>query len=214
VAIAIIRFLCLNKKINPTYFHMPIARLTCLFLISIFLLNACAPAAFVAGATVGGAVVYDKRPLNAIKEDFNTGNQIDDMINQLPDDVQNKTHIVSNVFNGIVLLAGQAPEASVVASIAAETRALPHVRRVYNKVQIKAPSSLAQRSKDTWLATKIRAKLLATKGLSSTQISILVEDRVVYLMGMVSRSQASMATNVIRKETGVKKVVKLFEYTK
>ena len=193
---------------------MPIARLICVFLISLFLLNACAPAAFVAGATVGGAVVYDKRSLDTIKDDFNTGNQIDDMINDLPDNVQDKTHIVTNVFNGVVLLAGQAPEASVAASIAAETRALPHVRRVYNKVQIKAPSSLTQRSKDTWLSTKIRAKLLASKGLSSTQISILVEDRVVYLMGMVSRSQAAMATDVIRKEPGVKKVVKLFEYTR
>ncbi len=54
--------------------------------------------------------------------------------------------------------------------------------------------------------------MLAQRGLSSSQIKVVTENSVVYLMGMVSHAQANLATKVARHASGVRKVVKVFEY--
>jgi len=41
---------------------------------------------------------------------------------------------------------------------------------------------------------------------------VFVEDRKVYLMGLLSRAQAEKITDVIRRQKGVRKVVRAIEY--
>jgi osmotically-inducible protein OsmY len=178
------------------------------------ILNACVPAAFVAGATVGGAVVYDQRSITTIKHDMTIANELRDVITGMPQEEQKNIHVIITVFNGHVLLAGQVPHETVSMQLASAAKDMKHVRRVFNKITVGKPTSFRQHSKDTWITARIRTDLLSKSGFKSTQISVMTEDNVVYLMGKVSRDQAAMATGVAQKISGVKQVVKLFEYIK
>jgi osmotically-inducible protein OsmY len=181
-----------------------------LILLASLLLTGCVPAAFVAGAAAGGAVIYDKRSLKTMTQDSQTTFDTTSQIEQNP---QFKgAHIVVATFNHIVLLTGQAPTQELSQQAYTEVAAFPHVKRVYNEITVGPATSNMQRSKDTWITTKIKTAMLAEKGLQSSQIKVVTENNVVYLMGMVTRSQGHLAALVASKISGVQQVVKLFEY--
>jgi osmotically-inducible protein OsmY len=80
-------------------------------------------------------------------------------------------------------------------------------------LEIGVPASPAQMSKDTWITTKVKSSMIATKGLSSSQIKVVTENGTVFLMGIVTRAQGDAASDVARRVNGVQNVVTLFEYT-
>ena len=68
-----------------------------------------------------------------------------------------------------------------------------------------AQEQSAQPGTDTWITTKVKAELLATKGISSTDIS--VNNGVVTLSGVVdSKVQVEKAVAVTRAVKGVRDV--------
>ncbi len=50
------------------------------------------------------------------------------------------------------------------------------------------------------------------EGAPGTKIKVVTESGVVYLMGLLTRAEASAAAEVARTTAGVTKVVTLFEY--
>lgn len=179
-------------------------------LLATILLNGCVPAAFVAGATAGGAIIYDNRSVKTIAADrsttFNLQSQID-QTSQLQG-----THISVATFNRIVLLVGQVqtPDQSQTAyNLASNYKG---VKRVYNEITVQPVTSKSQRTKDTWITSKVITKLLAESGLHQSQIKVITENNVVYLMGLLTHSQGNLAAQVASKVSGVQQVVKLFEY--
>jgi osmotically-inducible protein OsmY len=173
-------------------------------------LSACVPAALVVGATAGGAIVYDNRSIKTMAKDKESELQADLKLRQ---DSQLKTaHIDATTFNQIMLLVGQAPTAEISQRAYDVVSRIPNIKRIYNEITIGQPTSLARRSQDTWITTKVKTKMLAEKGLHSTQIKVVTENGVVYLMGLVTRSQGNLAAEVASRISGVQKVVKLFEY--
>jgi osmotically-inducible protein OsmY len=89
------------------------------------------------------------------------------------------------------------------------------VRKVYNEVEIAAPSAMSQRSADTWITTKVKTALLDVEGLEifdSTRVKVVTERGVVYLMGLLTRDEAELVTETVRRVAGVQRVVRLFEY--
>lgn len=176
------------------------------------LLQSCVPAAFVAGATIGGAVVYDQRSMTTIKHDLQISEHLKGIIAKIPESEQEHIHVVINVFDGHVLLAGQVPDEALGMQLEEAAKGMKHARRIFNKITVAKVTTFRQRSQDTWITTKVRADLLAHAGFKSTQIMVMTENNVVYLMGRISRAQATMATSVAQKISGVHQVVKLFEY--
>lgn len=184
------------------------------FIILLFLfvpLYGCVPAVFLVGATAGGAVIYDRRNLEATLHDKHITQTI---VNLISDDAElhNKVHINIATFHSVVLLVGQAPSPELrdrVYQLASEVKG---IRRVYNEITIEQPISFGQRTNDEWINTKVKTSMLAQKGLKSSQIKVITENRVVYLMGIVSHQQADLATEVARRVSDVQKVVRVFEY--
>jgi osmotically-inducible protein OsmY len=122
------------------------------------------------------------------------------------------SRILISSFNGIVLLVGQTPTASLRVVAEKEALATPHVRRVYNEVTVDYPLSISKRSKDSLITAEVRSKMLTQKGLESGSMRIVTENGVVYLMGIATHEQANLAVNVARKINGVNRVVKVFQY--
>lgn len=177
----------------------------------VLLLSGCVPAALVVGATAGGAVVYDNRPLNQMKSDHRA-NQIARYRLDNDKAINKKCHISVTTYYGIMLLVGQAPTAELKQQAYDLVKDIPNVNRIYNEITISKPSTMGQRTDDAWITSKIRSKMLVQSGLRSTDIKVVTENGVVYLLGRVSHTQANIASNLARRVGGVKKVVKVFEY--
>lgn len=184
--------------------------LSIIFPIFIFL-GGCIPAAFVAGGATG-VVAYDQRPVKTINRDHSIAHQaqlrVDDDL-----DLRRNAHIAISVFNGVVLMVGQAPTEEQRSRAYQIVEKVPGVKRIYNEVSIAGPSSALSRTNDGWITSKIKTAMLAQPGLRSGQIKVVTENSTVYLMGLVSRKQADLAAQVARAVPGVQKVVKIFEYT-
>lgn len=184
-----------------------------LLLVALFstTLSGCLPAAFVAGATAGGAVIADRRSFKTIVQDKKITCQSLIQLNSDPD-LKKQSHISVATFNRVVLLVGEAQTPTARGRAYELVKTVPNIRRITNEIIIGEPVCAKEISADVWMTTKVKAAMLAEKGLSSTQIKVITEDFVVYLMGLVTHHQADLAVDVARTVTGVKKVVTLFEY--
>jgi len=72
-------------------------------------------------------------------------------------------------------------------------------------------SSITQRSKDTFITSKVKASILDAKDLQANTIKVVTEMNVVYLMGIVTPREAKRAAEIARGVNDVRKVVRVFE---
>jgi osmotically-inducible protein OsmY len=170
---------------------------------------------FVVGAAAGGAAVsavYDHRKLGQVTKDNRLNNRIIDQINTIPD-LHDKAHISVTTFNGVVLLSGEALTSELSQQVENEAHKVDGISKVYNEIEIKGPSSSLTKASDSWITAKIKAQMLATKGLASGSIKVVTENGTVYLMGIVNRDQAENTVDIARQVAGVQRVIKIFQYT-
>jgi osmotically-inducible protein OsmY len=125
--------------------------------------------------------------------------------------LRNNMRVVPLCFNKIVLLTGEAPSEAL-RSRAIESARLTGVRRIHNEVRLRAPLSGVQQEQDTIIHTKVRAMLTGRNFSGSSQTSLSVTDGNVYLMGLLTRDEASVVEDIVRNVEGVQRVVSLFEY--
>lgn len=175
-------------------------------------LSGCIPILLVAvGASAGGAIIYDKRSTGVMLQDREITNKALALINQDPV-LKKVARVDVATFNHIVLLVGQAQTEDIKNRIYEDIRNIPQIRRVFNQVEIVAVLSFFDRSADAWITSEVKTVMLATQGLNSTQIKVVTENKVVYLMGIVTPRQEKLATAAAQKVKGVHKVVQVFEY--
>ncbi len=151
------------------------------------------------------------------------GNKIDDQflepkvasqINAAHADLTSPTsHVVVTSYNGVILLAGQTPRQELREQAEMAARRVVGVKKVHNEIQIQPPSSGLARSNDTLLTTRIKSRMLATSGVPFSNIKVVTENGIVYLMGLITREQANQATAVTQNVSGVQRIVRLFQYT-
>lgn len=181
-------------------------------LITTLLLNACVPLV-IGGAATTASVAHDRRTTGSVVEDQSIKLRIRSALNKDPE-LSKQAHINITSFNGIVLLSGEAPTSAMHQRAGDIARRAEKVRRVHNELQIAAPSSIMSRTSDSWITTKVKSSLLAIKqkGFDPTRVKVVTENGTVYLMGLVTRSEADAVTEEARKNKGVQRIVKLFEY--
>ena len=85
------------------------------------------------------------------------------------------------------------------------------VRRIYNELEIAAPSSGMTRTSDAWITTKVKSWLIGSSDIEGTRVKVVTENGVVYLMGLATAEEASRVADTAANLSGVQRVVKLFE---
>ena len=123
-----------------------------------------------------------------------------------------RVHVNFTSYNTWVLVSGQAPTEEDRQAVIDLVKNVEKVTRVFDEITVAAPSSLLSRSADGVVTAKIKTKLIAEKDLSTLHIKVVTENGVTFLMGLVSREEGDIATEIARRTGGVQKVVKLFEY--
>lgn len=114
-------------------------------------------------------------------------------------------------YNGYVLIAGQVASERLKSTATAVARELREVRRIYNELEIAAPSSAMTRTSDAWIATKVKSWLLGRGDTPGLRTKVVAENGIVYLLGMVTRAEADRIAAMAADVAGVQRVVRLFE---
>lgn len=130
------------------------------------------------------------------------------------DEAFHDAHLVVVSYNGYVLLAGQVSSDKLKAKATEVVRKVHGVRRIYNELEIAAPSSSITRTSDTWITTKVKSWLLGRSDIEGMRVKVVTEDGVVYLMGLVTREEAERISEAAAGISGVQRVVRLFELVK
>lgn len=177
-----------------------------------FTLQSCIFAVGAAAGAAAIAMVYDHRTIQNTLQDTAIANKI---VGRLSSDktLWAASHIEVTTFNHIVLLTGQTPRAEWRTFTGDTAKSVNDVDKVYNQITVEGPTSSLTRTSDSWITTKIRSLMLASQDLKSGSIKVITENGVVYLMGMVSLTQANIAVDIARKVAGVQRVIKIFIYT-
>lgn len=121
-------------------------------------------------------------------------------------------HINVTTVNSVVLLAGEVPSNEMKLLAGKVARDFTGVRKVHNELQVRGNTSLVSRTNDKILAAQIKSKLIFEEQVESSQITVLAEDSVVFLMGITTKANGDLAANIASSNSGVRKVVKVFEY--
>ena len=68
------------------------------------------------------------------------------------------------------------------------------------------------RANDTYVTSKVKARFLDARKFNPVHVKVITEGGTVYLMGLVKRQEANDATEIARTTSGVRRVVRVFDY--
>jgi osmotically-inducible protein OsmY len=179
--------------------------------IIIFSTSGCVAPVLVAGAAGGASVAHDKRSNQTMIDDEVIETKGKDAI-YADEKMAKRLHVNITSFNHVVLLTGEALSAAERDKVVNIVRNLDKVRVVHNEIRVADLTDFSSRTNDTWITSKVKTKMLATKGFDSTAVKVVTEDGSVYLMGLVTKREGDQAAAITREISGVKRVVKMFEY--
>lgn len=172
------------------------------------MLSGCAPLV-VGGAMVGGTLMMmDRRT---------TGSQVDDQAielkgaNRVREVGGANAHVNITSYNRTVLITGEVATDADRSAVEQSVQRVENVRSTVNELGVMPPTSIAARSQDTVITSKVKATLVDARDLQANAFKVVTERSVVYLMGRVTEREANRATELARAVSGVEKVVRVFE---
>ncbi|MHC0043514.1 BON domain-containing protein [Vibrio campbellii] len=165
---------------------------------------------FIAGAATTANIVTDTRTTKEIWQDNNIEFEVAAIGNKAP--FKGKARVVASSYNGTVVLMGQAPTQDLINEFENKAREVKGVKNIHNQIKQKEPLSVTQISNDSWITTKVKSALLTDSELNGVKVKVITEDSDVFLFGYVTPAQSERATEIARNISGVKQVVKGFQY--
>jgi osmotically-inducible protein OsmY len=162
------------------------------------------------GVAATAMVVSDRRSAGTILDDESIENST---LLEAKKAHSDGTHLNITSYNRTVLLSGEVFNETQKKAIEEIVRRSRLVKEVHNELAILPVASLGSVSADSALTARIRARFIEAKGMSANNVKVVTERRIVYLMGIISRAEGEVATEVARSTPGTERVVRLFEYT-
>jgi osmotically-inducible protein OsmY len=123
-----------------------------------------------------------------------------------------KEHINITSYNRQVLITGEVSNDTVRRQVEQLIGQVQNVRAVVNELAIGPASSFGDRSSDTVLVGKVKAAMVDSEDVFANVFKVVGERGTIYLMGRVTQREGQRATDVVRGVSGVKRVVRVFEY--
>jgi len=172
------------------------------------LASCAAPLMF--GGVIGGAMVASDRRTTGIQVEDETIEQRS--ATAIRENFGSKEHINITSYNRQVLITGEVTSDTVRRQVESLISRVENVRAVVNELAVGPASSFSDRSSDAVLVAKVKAAMVDTEDVFSNVFKVVGERGTVYLMGRVTQREAKRATDVVRGVSGVKRVVRVFEY--
>ena len=178
----------------------------------IAVLSSCVTALVAGVAIVTVDILHDRRTV---------GEYIDDSAIELTarnilvsrSDIRKSAHVKPQSWNGILLVTGEIDNDSLKPELVGKFQNIQGVRQVVDETTITGKTKLGTRANDAWIASKVKSRLVLKTGLRANRVKVITTRGDVYLMGIVTQEEGDTATEIARSVRGVKRVVKVFEYT-
>lgn len=170
-------------------------------------LSGCA--ALLIGGAVGTALMVSDRRTSGV--------QIEDQaielkaLTRIREAVGNRGHISATSYNRTLLLTGEVASEADRTALEQTLSRIENLRSTVNELAVMGSSSMASRSSDTVITSRVKANFLDAKDLQANAIKVVTERGTVYLMGRLTEREATRATELARGISGVQKVVRVFE---
>ena len=177
-------------------------------LLAAGLLGACAPL-LIGGAAVGGTMMATDRR--------SAGAQVDDQVietkasNAVSTLLVERAHVNATSYNRMLLLTGEVPTEADRVAVGKAVSQIANVGSIVNDLAVMPNSSYTDRSNDSLITGKVKAEFVGASDLSTNSIKVVTERGVVYLMGLVTETEAKRAVEITRGVGGVQKVVRVFQ---
>ena len=171
-------------------------------------LNACTP--LIVGGAATGAIMADDRRTSAT---YLMDQEIElKAANRLRDANLNGVYASFTSFNRRVLITGEATSEALKSQVSDIARGVTNVRDVINEMTIGTPLGFSAHTNDAYITSKVKAQLVDTKGVDFNHIKVVTENGDVFLMGLVNHAEGDAAAEAAARTSGVKRVVKVYEY--
>lgn len=201
-------------KVNPArrgFFKLSFMRhalLWSVMALSVVALPGCGVFLVGSAVTTTAVVAADRRTVG----EQVTDKEIDlKVANEMRVNFGQTARINATTYLGVVLLTGEVFSEDISKKANELAAAVPQVNKVINQLYVGPLASFGQIASDTWLSTKVNSTLLATQGIPSGTILVVVERDNVYLMGLVTQAEADITNRTVAKIGGVKEVFPYYQ---
>jgi osmotically-inducible protein OsmY len=183
--------------------------LLCILVVTLFS-QGCTVVALGSAVAVGASSSADPRSIGTQLDDTNNALSIGNHINKIAG-IQAASNIDIEVFNRQLLLTGQVVDASWVKAIDEVVAKNTYIEKAHNQIRVAPLADAKQQAKDIIIANTIRAKLFADERVSTTNMNVIVNNSEVFLMGLVTNQEATIAVDIARNVNNVTRVNRVFE---
>ena len=166
------------------------------------------------GALSACSVFTPRRGFNRVMNDRNVQITAQRVLDH-DADLRGQAHIGTSVYNGVLLLIGEARTEQLKQRAESDVTGYDGVQRVVNLIDVMPLQSAGDNLLDASLTARVKTALLHidTPGFDPGRVKISTAHDNVYLMGLVSHAEADAVVAQARSVAGVKKVVQVFQYT-
>jgi osmotically-inducible protein OsmY len=120
-------------------------------------------------------------------------------------------HVTATVYNHRVLLTGQVVNDKQRNKALAEVKEFDSIQKIYDYLTV-SPKYISTSSEDTYITGQVKMKLIGAGNVNSNDGKIVTDHGVVYILGIIKKSQLENMLNEAKSVEGVKKVVPLVQY--
>ncbi|ETS32931.1 osmotically-inducible protein OsmY [Photorhabdus temperata] len=175
------------------------------------MLQGCIGAAVVGSAAVATKSATDPRTIGQQVDDGTLEARVSNALNK-DKQIKERIRVITTAYQGKVLLTGQSPDSSLSDRAKQIASRVDGAHVVYNEIRQGKPVELSTASKDTWITTKVRSKILASDSVKSSNIKVVTENGEVFLLGILTKQEGNAAAKIASETDGVKRVTTAFTY--
>ncbi len=157
--------------------------------------------------------VVESRGVMQKMEDTSITFRVSNLI-ELNKEVSDKAEVNVTTVNGIVLLTGSVRTAQDKQWCEDTAREHPKVQKVINELKVRKHRNALDIAKDKALQIATKFRVVRELDEESPTVHVIVYDKTVYLMGVVSKSVAERAADVARKTKSAQRVITIFQFKK
>ncbi|MFP3029116.1 MAG: division/outer membrane stress-associated lipid-binding lipoprotein [Arsenophonus sp.] len=178
---------------------------------STLLLQGCISAAVIGSAAVATKSATDPRSVGRQVDDGTLEARVSAALNKEKEIICN-ARIITTAYEGKILLTGQAPDLMLAKRAKQIATKVEGVETIYNEIRQATPVDLGTASKDTWITTKIKLQILMSNSVKSSTVKVITELGEVFLLGILTQQEGTIAAKIASEIDGVKHVTTAFTY--
>lgn len=169
-------------------------------------LTRCTTVAIVGGGAAVGTMALRDKSVGETVSDTTLSARISKALYKVSPDVHALVGV--NVQEGEVLLTGALPTEALRAEAEKAVWSVRNVKCVYNNIAISDKAPICNYSKDAWITSQVKAKLLATPSIRSVNYSVKTVNNVVYIFGIArTKSELDHVVDIASRVRGVDRVM-------